>query len=185
MTSQQTPSFGYSEAFKPAPRKKRSNRPARELPSPSALLQRTMDELAETEWIRECKQIVRESLDALTFGCPNVLCLGLGSPSASRDARAQLALLLAICEDLHIDRANVSVYDPVFAEADIALLAALGVARLTEDRHGRFRAAAPTVAFMPHCDLQLYENLLRENWAGAGLSPLVLIANRLSDYAER
>lgn len=40
---------------------------------------------------------------------------------------------------------------------------------------------------MPHCDLRLYENLLRENWAGggAGLSQLVLIANRLSDYAEK
>lgn len=189
MSSQGVPSFGYSDAFTPArPRKKRSNRPARDVPSPSALLQQTTDELAATEWTRECKQIVRESLDALSLRCPNVLCLGLGSPSASRDARAQLAFLLAICDDLRIARANVSVYDPVFAEDDVALLAALGVARLTEDRRGRFRAASPTVAFMPHCDLQLYENLLRENWsgadAGAGLSNLVLIANRLSDYAE-
>ncbi|EPT05905.1 hypothetical protein FOMPIDRAFT_1021076 [Fomitopsis schrenkii] len=117
-------------------------------------------------------------MDALGFRCQNVLCLGLGSPSASRDARAQLAFLLTLCEDLRIDRAHVSVYDPVFAEDDIALLDALGRAR--------FRAVAPTLAFMPHCDLRLYENLLRENWAGggAGLSQLVLIANRLSDYAE-
>ncbi|KAH9934876.1 SRR1-domain-containing protein [Fomitopsis serialis] len=189
MASQDVPSFAYSEAFTPArPRKKRNNRPARDGPSPSALLQQTTDELAATEWTRECRQILRESLDALGFRCPSVLCLGLGSPSASRDARAQLAFLLAICDDIRIDRANVSVYDPVFAAEDVALLAALG--------RGRFRAAAPTVAFMPHCDLQLYENLLRENWsgagphaaadadAGAGLSNLVLISNRLSDYAE-
>ena len=54
-------------------------------------------------------------------------------------------------------------------------------------QRARFRVESPTLAFMPHCDLQLYENLLRENWAGggAGLAQLVLIANRLSDYAER
>lgn len=31
---------------------------------------------------------------------PAVLCLGLGSPTASRDARAQLAFLLAACDAL-------------------------------------------------------------------------------------
>ena len=35
------------------------------------------------------------------------------------------------------DRAQVSVYDHVFAEEDIALLDALGVTRLTEDRARR------------------------------------------------
>ncbi|KZT69076.1 SRR1-domain-containing protein [Daedalea quercina L-15889] len=203
MSSREVPSFGYSDAFKPArPRKKRNNRPAKDVPSPSAMLQRTMDELSNTECIRECKRIVRESLDAIHLQRPDVLCLGLGSPSASRDARAQLAFLLAICDDLQIDRAHVSVYDPVFAAEDIALLAALGHVAAAAPasascpppltppvQHGRFRAAGPTVAFMPHCDLRLYENLLRENWSGAdpraGLSQLVLIANRLSDYAER
>ena len=43
-------------------------------------------------------------MDAVGFRCPKVLCLGLGSPSASRDARAQLAFLLTLCEDLRIVR---------------------------------------------------------------------------------
>ena len=38
------------------------------------------------------------------------------------------------------DRAHVSVYDPVFAEEDIALLDTLGVTRLTEDRACRHRS---------------------------------------------
>lgn len=38
---------------------------------------------------------------------------------------------------------------------------------------------------MPHCDLHLYENLLRENWSRAQLPNVLLIANRLSEYAER
>ncbi|OJT08868.1 hypothetical protein TRAPUB_219 [Trametes pubescens] len=32
---------------------------------------------------------------------------------------------------------------------------------------------------MPHCDLHLYENLLRENWTRARLPHVLLIANRL------
>lgn len=43
----------------------------------------------------------------------------------------------------------------------------------------------PTIVFMPHCDLHLYENLFRENWTQARLPNLVLIANRLSEYAEK
>lgn len=43
----------------------------------------------------------------------------------------------------------------------------------------------PTIVFMPHCDLQLYENLLCENWKKERLSQVVLIANRLSEYLDR
>ena len=49
-------------------------------------------------------EIIRESMDAASFRCTSVLCLGLGSPSSSRDARAQLAFLLTLCEDLRIVR---------------------------------------------------------------------------------
>lgn len=44
---------------------------------------------------------------------------------------------------------------------------------------------SPTIVFMPHCDLHLYENLLRENWTRARLPHVLLIANRLREYAER
>ena len=43
----------------------------------------------------------------------------------------------------------------------------------------------PTVAYMPHCDLQLYESLLRANWSPEQLPQLVLIANRFSEYLDR
>ena len=38
---------------------------------------------------------------------------------------------------------------------------------------------------MPHCDVQLYDNLLRENWTRGRLEQLVLIANRFSEYLDR
>lgn len=43
----------------------------------------------------------------------------------------------------------------------------------------------PTIAYMPHCDLQLYEDVLRANWCPARLPQLVLIANRFSEYVDR
>ena len=118
--------FGYEDHFQPArTRKKRKNRPPTEPPSPSVLLARASEELAGTDWLRDT---LRPSLRSLTSSplltdprvlpgmlrdaledafpasdvAPDVLCLGLGSPSSSRDARAQLALLLAACDDLRI-----------------------------------------------------------------------------------
>lgn len=52
-------------------------------------------------------------------------------------------------------------------------------------QNARYGIEERTIVFMPHCDLQLYENLLRENWTRERLSNVVLIANRLSEYAER
>ena len=43
----------------------------------------------------------------------------------------------------------------------------------------------PTIAYMPHCDLQLYENFLRANWSPEQLPQLILIANRFSEYLDR
>lgn len=38
---------------------------------------------------------------------------------------------------------------------------------------------------MPHCDLSLYENILRANWTPQRLARLVLVANNLSDYIQK
>ena len=43
----------------------------------------------------------------------------------------------------------------------------------------------PTIVYMPHCDLHLYENLLRANCSRERLPRLLLIANRLSEYLDR
>ncbi|KAI1787924.1 SRR1-domain-containing protein [Ganoderma leucocontextum] len=183
------PQFGYEDHFTPArTRKKRKNRPPADSPSPTALLDRASEELARTGWLRDTKQALRESVEeAFAFNsgvAPDVLCLGLGSPSSSRDARAQLAFLLAVCDDLRIAPTNVSVFDPVFTDQDHQLLTQLGLTELPENRMAHHRLESPTIAFMPHCDLHLYDNLFRENWSKEHLPRVLLIANRLSEYAE-
>ncbi|CCM02897.1 uncharacterized protein FIBRA_05011 [Fibroporia radiculosa] len=164
---QDSPSFAYADSFSPARNhRKRRPRPDRDPVPPAVLLGRTTEDLAAGEWLRECKspwnsliaqlrsqplsgtEQLREAFAVLQLSSPAVLCLGLGSPSASRDARAQLAFLLAICDDLSINRAQVSIYDPVFTEQDVQLLQTLGIACLAEDR-ASFLASHSSLTLKP------------------------------------
>jgi len=125
---------------------------------------------------------MQDSLTALSWTSPNVLCLGLGSPCTSRDSRNQLAFLLHITERFHIKHGRVSIYDPVFTEEDVALLTELELCRLTDNQHGLYPVEGPTIVFMPHCEVDLYEDFLRANWTLERISNILLVANQLDDY---
>jgi SRR1 domain len=36
--------------------------------------------------------------------------------------------------------------------------------------------------FMPHCGVELYENILQQNWNTKGLQRILLIGNVLQEY---
>lgn len=38
---------------------------------------------------------------------------------------------------------------------------------------------------MPHCDLELYENIIGANWSEENLRRIIFIANRFSDYVDK
>lgn len=38
---------------------------------------------------------------------------------------------------------------------------------------------------MPHCDLKLYEMVIRANWTLEGLCSIIFLANRFSDYVDK
>jgi len=122
--------------------------------------------------------------DHLSSAPSKILCLGLGSPSSSSNSRAQLAFLLEICKATAIEHCNVSVYDPVFTEEDDVLFKHLDIRMLAENKEGRYPLEAPTILWMPHCDLGLYENVLAANWSSTQLSYIILISNRLGDYVD-
>ncbi|KAI0818878.1 SRR1-domain-containing protein [Irpex lacteus] len=166
--------FEYEPPFTPSrPRKKRKNKNTQERRNLPEALERTRQEL-----LSEAGFTIAQS--------PKVLCLGLGSPASSRDARAQLAFLLEVCDDLKLERSNVSAYDPAFTDEDDQLLASLNMKRLpdSENRDAAYPLSEPTIAYMPHCDLHLYENILGANWSSSQLPQLVLIANRFSEYLD-
>ncbi|THH14712.1 hypothetical protein EW146_g5658 [Bondarzewia mesenterica] len=192
-------SFQYTDSFKPSgPRKKRrnNNKPVVPHTPPYDLYIRCSQEVQTGSWLEECHRsspadppdlpifmvmvspagLTKEALKEASFSSPHVLCLGLGCPAASRDARSQLAFLLETCDHLSFDRGKVAVYDPAFTPKDVNLLIKLN--------RGKHRVEAPTILFMPHCDVQLYENLLRENWTAERLSNLFLICNLLSEYLD-
>lgn len=56
------------------------------------------------------------------------------------------------------------------------------VSILFQDRkHGVER---PTILYMPHCDLKLYENIIGANWSEEQLARIIFVANRFSDYTD-
>ncbi|KAJ6547395.1 SRR1-domain-containing protein, partial [Mycena capillaripes] len=122
-----------------------------------------------------------------------ILCLGLGSPASSPNSRAQLAFLLEICKSIGIEHVNVSIYDPVFSEEDDALFEKLGFRVLSANtasgfgssfQEGKHPLDTPTLLWMPHCDLDLYESVLAANWSREQLEYVILISNRLGDYVD-
>lgn len=83
----------------------------------------------------------------------------------------------------------VTVYDPLFGDDDVALLALLGMdlpdankVGSSTDQCGAYTLDQPTLAYMPHCPKELYESLLRANWAKHRLEQLVLCGNDMDNY---
>jgi len=174
-------------------RKKRNNtkKHGQEQPSLSELVDRTMITLMATGWCDEFDTSLDGALSDMGSPETNLaispvecLCLGLGSPSDCRESRAQLSLLIHMCQRLDIPHNRVALYDPAFLEADINFLGEMGFTVLAENKRGRHKLHAPTLVFMPHCGVQLYESILRENWSPEGLSRLLLLTNQLSMYLE-
>ncbi|KAJ7285679.1 SRR1-domain-containing protein [Mycena rebaudengoi] len=132
-------------------------------------------------------ELLQDHLTARLLSPSQIICLGLGSPSSSSNSRAQLAFLLGLCESLAIEHSNVCVYDPIFSDEDMDLFKELRIRVLPENeaaQNGNYPLKAPTILWMPHCDMDLYENVLRANWSCEQLRCAILVSNRLGDYID-
>ncbi|KZP20872.1 hypothetical protein FIBSPDRAFT_741759 [Athelia psychrophila] len=178
-------SYLYTDFKRVGPQKKRKSKAGLEAPSISALYQRAVDDLTtDSNWLTNCQQMLCDTLKDALMESPTVLCLGLGSPTGSRDARIQLAFLLAACHELDIDHNAISIYDPVFTVEDSSFLTSLRIHCMTENLAPQYTLVNPTILYMPHCDRILYENILRKNWSGDGMRRILLVANCLGDYVD-
>ncbi|CAE6520801.1 unnamed protein product [Rhizoctonia solani] len=108
-----------------------------------------------------------------------------GSPTKSAESRAQLCVLLDLCAELAIIGTNIEVFDPAFEEQDISALHDLGLRVLKENKKGAHVIDTPTLVYMPHCGIGLYERFLRANWSGEGMGRIILVANDMAAYVER
>lgn len=94
-----------------------------------------------------------------------IVCYGIGDVVNSRIARLQLALALFIAENIRLDPAAVSFYDPVLTHGGASVLGRLGVTVTQENEHCRRRVpdGMHLLFFMPHCDRDMYNNVIGAN----------------------
>eukprot|EP00850_Spirogloea_muscicola_P021665 SM000257S08649 [mRNA] locus=s257:28303:30207:- [translate_table: standard] len=92
---------------------------------------------------------------------------GIGSLEHSEVARCQLGLAGLLATQLQA-ASPVWVYDPVLTALERTAMQCLGCECLPHNEEGLRRAERPTVFYMPHCEVELYENVLLAN-AESGL----------------
>lgn len=94
-----------------------------------------------------------------------MVCYGIGDIVNSRIARLQLALALFIANEISLDRAAISFYDPVLTHGGAKVLDELGVTVTQENVHCRRKVpdGGHSLFFMPHCDREMYNNVVSVN----------------------
>ncbi|KAJ7516568.1 hypothetical protein O6H91_22G063300 [Diphasiastrum complanatum] len=113
-----------------------------------------------------------------------IVVYGVGSILSSEVSRCQLSLALLLRKKfLYI--ANVLVFDPVLTALEQKVITCLGCSMLMHNEEGRRTVKVPTVFYMPHCEVTLYDNLLQANWVDHHLSSLAILGNSFGVYQER
>ncbi|KAL3829797.1 hypothetical protein ACJIZ3_018599 [Penstemon smallii] len=101
---------------------------------------------------------------------------GIGSIESFEPPRLQLSLAILMRRKFDWI-GEIQVFDPVISLTESKVLTSLGCSVLSVNEQGRRQAMKPTMFFMPHCEAELYENLLEANWAVDQLTRLVLFGN--------
>lgn len=114
---------------------------------------------------------------------------GVGCIGTSHVAQHQMGLLLLLREWLegaNLTVASVQVYDPIFCDSEKEALVELGCVVLETNNDGNFACdkSRMTLLYMPHCEAELYNNVIAANWA-PHLSRVCIIGNSLRSYAAR
>lgn len=108
---------------------------------------------------------------------------GVGSIESYEPPRLQLCLAILLKRKFHWI-GDIQVFDPILSATESRVLESLGCSVLSVNEQGRRRALQPTLFFMPHCEAELYDNLLRENWDSELLSRIVLFGNSFEAYEQ-
>ncbi|XP_016441655.1 protein SENSITIVITY TO RED LIGHT REDUCED 1-like [Nicotiana tabacum] len=108
---------------------------------------------------------------------------GIGSIESYEPPRLQLSLAI-LMKRMFNWIGEVEVFDPVISLAESKVLAALGCSVLTVNEQGRRQTLKPMMFFMPHCEAELYDNLLEANWRPDLLDNIILFGNSFEAYEQ-
>lgn len=89
---------------------------------------------------------------------------GIGNFCCTRISLLQFAVFLLIKEELCEPDTVTSAYDPAFGEVCKGVCALRGVTVIEKDERAAHPCTEPTLFYMPHCDLFMYENVISANW---------------------
>ncbi|GFY89046.1 sensitivity to red light reduced protein [Actinidia rufa] len=108
---------------------------------------------------------------------------GIGSIESYETPRLQLALAILMKKRLSWI-GDMEVFDPILSATETRVLETLGCSVLSVNEQGRRQALKPTLFFMPHCEAELYDNLLQANWRVDMLKRVVLFGNSFESYEQ-
>ncbi|XP_073288501.1 protein SENSITIVITY TO RED LIGHT REDUCED 1-like [Primulina huaijiensis] len=108
---------------------------------------------------------------------------GIGSIESFELPRFQLSLAILMKRKFSWI-GEIQVFDPIISLTESKVLNSLGCSVLSVNEQGRRQVQKPTLFFMPHCEADLYENLLEVNWVMDRLIRLVLFGNSFGSYEQ-
>ncbi|XP_050376640.1 protein SENSITIVITY TO RED LIGHT REDUCED 1 [Argentina anserina] len=108
---------------------------------------------------------------------------GIGSIESYESPRLQLSLAILLKRRFNWI-GDIEVFDPILSSTESRVLEALGCSMLSINEQGRRVAQKPTIFFMPHCEAELYDNLLQTNWGMKQLNCIVLFGNSFQTYEQ-
>ncbi|KDP22014.1 hypothetical protein JCGZ_02858 [Jatropha curcas] len=106
---------------------------------------------------------------------------GIGSIESYETPRIQLSIAVLMKKEFSWI-GDIEVFDPILSAAESQVLEAFGCSVITINEHGRRRVTRPTLFYMPHCEAELYDNLLQANWGAGQLNQIVLFGNSFEMY---
>ncbi|KAF7139609.1 hypothetical protein RHSIM_Rhsim07G0066600 [Rhododendron simsii] len=108
---------------------------------------------------------------------------GIGSLELYEPPRVQLGLAI-LTKKRFSWIGDVEVFDPILSGTETRVLETLGCSVLSVNEQGRRQASKPTLFYMPHCEAELYDNLLHANWRVDLLNRIILFGNSFEGYEQ-
>lgn len=108
---------------------------------------------------------------------------GIGSIESYEPPRLQLSLAILLRRKFNWI-GDIEVFDPIISSTESRVFESLGCSVLLINEQGRRNALKPTLFFMPHCEAELYDNLLHANWRIDLLKNIVLFGNSFGRYEQ-
>ncbi|EOA13835.1 hypothetical protein CARUB_v10026935mg [Capsella rubella] len=110
---------------------------------------------------------------------------GIGSIESYESPRFQLSIAILLKREFDWVGDSIEVFDPVLSATESSYLESLGCTVLSVNEQARREALKPTLFFMPHCEANLYCNLLEANWRTDRLCRIALFGNSFQMYEEQ